>query len=181
MRFKIFSKFNRIPRKIAESENPAFAAKVIKARSILQRELASGRIDRGVIRVSKKFSRLSFAWTTDSCEGHFVEEKDSRIHLTLKEAVKKPFVFYNDCHFEIWMDSSEKARLFFKEVKALEKKFPLIKVFGSPDRFDASVRLPNKQPSHAEISPQDAIQLAKQNKIFLREFERIVDKFSRKT
>lgn len=165
-------------RKIHE-ENEKFARARKERLAWLKILLRTKNIDPKIVRIAEKFARLPFAYIRDSCEGHFRRTSDSTRNLRLEALPENAFVHYFGAEFEIVHNSSREATEFRNELLKLEQKLPFVIIAPGKTFVNLMVEMEGTLLKK-RISKQKALQIVKENQMFLGEFERIVDKFLQK-
>ncbi len=140
----------------------------------LRQELGGKRIDPEVIRAMQKMARLSFAYSWGSCAGH--------LDLWYNPNPTRPRGFFytirNRPEFSISADNSENAKQFYAAFKDLSRRFRFIEVTGSQNEFSVFVNSFHQiflRQGHCTL--EQAKRLAAQKKVFLRAFEKIIERF----
>jgi hypothetical protein len=141
----------------------------------LKARLAASEIDHMGRRLLIKMMRLPFAATTYSCDGHFKKDRYSKEHIPLNELTQHKKLVYTATSFHIEQNLSQDSTRFLNELKALAKRLPFATIWGWPNNFHLQVHKTGER--RREVSPQEAQRILEEKRLFIQEFERIVDRF----
>ncbi len=127
-----------------------------------------------------KFSQLPFGYVLGSCGGYFYNKtQNKRKKLPLSELQKysknKEF-FYTSTHFELILNNSPEAKKFKSAVERLKDKYKFLNVSGETELI-IWMGFPS---SHSLVTKQDGMIFRQQNLRFIKEFEKLVDRFVKK-
>ena len=135
------------------------------------------KLDPAVRNVTIKFSRLPFATMQGACEGFFYRRGKTGIErIALPKTNPKERFRYHSAYFCIILDGSPEAREFRTDLEGLKKKIPSVEIEGA--RESSVINVYAHRPRNSmTVTKETAYKIREDNLRFIKEFERIVDKY----